>query len=313
MKWKKCGLIFDAPKYSLNFAQSPQALVFKDFVRIYFSTREVDASGKYLSHIAYIEMSKSLKHIMKISKHRVIELGKMGCFDEHGIFPLNVVRDGSKVLGYIGGWSRRKSVSVETSIGLAVSEDDGLSFKRLGDGPVLASSLNEPFLVGDPFVSIIGGIYHMWYIYGTRWIEDPGEREPQRVYKIGHALSKSGIEWEKSGKQIIEDKLNSNECQALPTVIRINNRYHMFFCYREATDFRKNEKRGYRIGTAFSDDLVTWTRDDENVGIDIPRESWESGMMCYPHVFQWDDNIYLLYNGNEFGRYGFGAAILEAI
>lgn len=306
-------MIFDPRTYSLDFAQSPQALVFEDFIRIYFSTREVDPFGKYLSHVAFVEMSKSLAQITNISRHRVIELGKLGCFDEHGIFPFNVVRDGSHVRGYIGGWSRRKSVSIDTSIGLAVSQDEGRTFRRLGDGPVLSSSWNEPFLVGDPFVRTISGTYHMWYIYGTRWIDEPGEKGPQRVYKIGHAFSKDGIEWEKSGRQIIPDKLNSNECQALPTVIRVNQRYHMFFCYREATDFRKNPKRGYRIGYAYSDDLESWTRDDESAGMDDSREAWESEMMCYPHVFQCEGSIYMLYNGNDFGRCGFGAAVLEAI
>jgi hypothetical protein len=33
-------------------------------------------------------------------------------------------------------------------------------------------------------------------------------------------------------------------------------------------------------------------------------------MQCYPHVFECDGKVYLLYNGNEFGRYGFGLAEL---
>ena len=67
-------------------------------------------------------------------------------------------------------------MSVETSIGLAVSNDNGLTFKRIGDGPVLTSSPSEPFLVGDPFVLNINGLYHMWYIYGLRWINNPEKR-----------------------------------------------------------------------------------------------------------------------------------------
>jgi hypothetical protein len=33
--------------------------------------------------------------------------------------------------------------------------------------------------------------------------------------------------------------------------------------------------------------------------------------MCYPHIFQCDEKVYLLYNGNEFGKKGFGIAELE--
>jgi hypothetical protein len=34
-------------------------------------------------------------------------------------------------------------------------------------------------------------------------------------------------------------------------------------------------------------------------------------MQCYPNVFQSDGRFYMLYNGNEFGRFGFGLAVLE--
>jgi predicted GH43/DUF377 family glycosyl hydrolase len=152
----------------------------------------------------------------------------------------------------------------------------------------------------------------MWYIYGKGWKKAFGNEPPARIYKIAVAMSSDGINWKKEeGRQIIADKLNEDECQALPTVVKIGQRWIMFFCYREATDFRKNAARGYRLGYAFSDDLKTWTRDDENSGIDVSDEGWDSEMMCYPHLFQCAGKTYLLYNGNEFGRYGFGLAELE--
>lgn len=315
MNWKKLGKIFDPRDYKLpnnclEFAQSPQTLLFDDFVRIYFSTREKDSTGKYLSHISFIDMDKQFKNILNISKKTVISLGDLGCFDEHGIFPFNILRNKNMIFGYIGGWSRRVSVSVETSIGLATSNDGGLTFKKIGDGPIVSSSLHEPFMVGDPFVQIYDGKYHMWYIYGTKWIKSATDKEPQRIYKIGHAISNNGINWQKENRQIISDRLDSQECQALPTVIYFDNKYHMLFCYRQATDFRKNKNRGYKIGYAFSKDLISWTRDDKNVGIDFSEDDWDSEMLCYPHMFHCDNKIYLLYNGNQFGRFGFGLAVL---
>lgn len=316
MKWKKLGKIFDPTQYELvnnckEFAQSPQALVFDDFIRIYFSTRQKDATtGKYLSHIAYVDMNKDFKKVIKVSSNTVIELGELGAFDEHGIFPINIVEDDGKIIAYTCGWSRRVSVSVETSVGMAYSEDGGITFKKNGDGPVLSSSLHEPFLVGDAFVRWHENNWHMWYIYGTRWIDNP-EEEAARVYKIGHAVSEDSISWTREGRQIIPDKLNAEECQALPTVIRYKDQYHMFFCYRQATGFRKNKDRSYRIGYAVSGNLVDWRRDDENAGIEVSATGWDSEMLCYPHVFECDGKIYLLYNGNEFGRFGFGLAVWE--
>lgn len=318
MKWKKLGKIFDPTQHKLpnncvQFAQSPQALVFDDFVRIYFSTRAMDMSkGKYFSHIAFVDMQKNLRDVIRVSDKTVIPLGKLGCFDEHGIFPMSVMRHGDDIYGYTCGWNRRVSVSVDTAIGLAISRDEGLTFQRIGDGPVLAASLHEPCLVGDGYVKVIDDVFHMWYIFGTGWKKFSPDAPPDRTYKIGHATSSDGINWTKEeARQIIPSRLGADESQALPTVIEIGGRYHMFFCYRQSSDFRKNKNRGYRVGHAYSDDLMNWTREDDNPLLDVTPGDWDSDMLCYPHVFECDEKVYLLYNGNEFGRYGFGLALLE--
>lgn len=319
MKWLKHGKIFDPTQHQLpngcvQFAQSPQALVFDEFVRIYFSTRSIDpVNGKYLSHIAYVDMKKNLRDVICVSQQPVIPLGDLGCFDEHGIFPMSVMRHGDAVYGFTCGWNRRVSVSVDTAIGLAISRNDGLTFQRIGSGPVLAASQNEPCLVGDGFVKVINHVFHMWYIFGTGWKKYATDAAPDRTYKIGHATSADGIEWTKEeARCIIPDRLGPDESQALPTVIGIGKRHHMFFCYRESFDFRKTTGRGYRIGHAWSDDLVNWMRDDEQPQLAGTPNDWDSDMQCYPHIFECDEKIYLLYNGNEFGRYGFGLAELIA-
>lgn len=318
MRWRKLGKIFDPTQHRLpddcvQFAQSPQALVFDDFVRIYFSTRARDSDGKkFRSHIAFVDLAKDVRTILRVSEKPVIPLGGLGCFDEHGIFPMYVLRHDDLIYGYTCGWNRRVSVSVDTAIGLAISHDEGLTFQRIGPGPVLAASLREPCLVGDAFVKVIGGVFHMWYIFGLGWKKFSASMPPDRIYKIGHAVSDDGIEWVKEdGRQVIADRLGLDESQALPSVIEIDGRYHMFFCFRQSFDFRTNRERGYRIGHAYSDDLVNWVRDDEDAFLDVSAEGWDSDMLCYPHVFGCDGIVYLLYNGNEFGRYGFGLAVLE--
>jgi hypothetical protein len=316
MKWRKLGKIFDPTEHRLpnncrEFAQSPQALVLNDRVRVYFSTRVRDDIGKYLSHVAFVDLDKNMKDILGVSKHGVIELGDLGCFDEHGIFPVNVVRDGDRVLAYTTGWNRKVSVSADAAIGLAVSHDDGLTFQKYGKGPVMSASLHEPFLIGDAFVARHDGLFHMWYIYGTKWIKANESDAPDRVYKIAHAASADGINWDRDGRQIIADKLNTDECQALPTVFEHGGIHHMYFCYREAHGFRQQSSHAYRIGYAWSHDRGNWERDDSLAGIDVAAEGWDAQMQCYPHTFKLDNKVYMLYNGNEFGRLGFGLAVLE--
>ncbi len=316
MKWKKLGKIFDPrdhklPNNCVDFAQSPQTLLLEDRVRVYFSTRERDNVGKYLSHVAFADYERDMSRLIGVSTQPVLALGELGSFDEHGIFPFNVLRDGDRVLAYTTGWNRKVSVSADASIGLAISDDNGQNFIRHGSGPVLTASLNEPFLVADAFVTKYGHIYHMWYIFGTQWIKFTDTEPPDRVYKIAHATSSDGVNWNRNGLQIISDRLNADECQALPTVICLDGKYHMYFCCRQAHGFRQDSSRAYRLGYAYSTDLEHWIRDDSIAGIDISAEGWDSQMQCYPHIFECDGKTYLLYNGNEFGRNGFGLAELE--
>lgn len=319
MKLNKLGKIFDPSDHTLpndckTFAQSPQTLVLKDGLRIYFSTRAVEAdSGKFLSWISFVEFEDDLKTIRRTADKTVIPLGELGCFDEHGIFPMNVLPVSDEIWGYTCGWNRRVSVSVDTGVGLAISRDGGETFERTGPGPVLGPSLHEPFLVGDGFViQNAPDDFHMWYMFGQRWSRETPDTPPDRVYKIGQVHSRDGHTWSaQTGAQILPDVLGHNECQALPSVVKFAGKYHMVFCYRHLHGFRTDPDKGYRLGYAWSDDLTTWHRDDAALGFTKSTGDWDSDMQCYPHFFIFNDRLYLLYNGNAFGRDGFGLAQIE--
>lgn len=315
MKWQSRGRIFDPAvlpeSYSIGeFAQAPQVLELDNCVRIFFSTRTRDkADGKFRSQVASIDMTKEFNHVLRVSESPVLPLGGMGCFDEHGIFPFSVTKRGTNVLAYTTGWSRRVSVPVETAIGLAVSNDQGLSFSRVGAGPILGPTLEEPFLVGDAFVREFGGALHMWYIFGTKWQEYPDSLEPERTYKIAHAVSSDGKSWKRGGR-CISDILTEPESQALPTVLEFDERFHMVFCYRFSRDFRSNSSRAYRLGYATSSDLKRWDRIDDALDLPPSPDGFDSLMRCYPHLTAINGRYFLLYNGDEFGRWGFGLAEL---
>lgn len=316
MRWHKRGLFFNPHEHPLppgctSFAQSPQALVCDGYIRIYFSTRARDASGQFLSHVGYVDTDPTVRRILRTSTNPVLPLGQLGSFDEHGIFPMHVMRAGHDIHAFTCGWSRRISVPVETAIGHAISRDGGDTFERRGPGPVMGPTPEEPFLVGDPFVIHRDDGWHMWYIHGTRWVDSPGDPGPARVYKIAYASSRDSEQWVRGARGIIADTLGPDECQALPTVMHAGGRWHMYFCYRHATDFRTNASRGYRLGYAWSDDLRQWHRDDAASGFEMSPSGWDADMVCYPHVFECDGRHYLLYNGNAFGRDGFGVAELE--
>jgi len=207
MKWQKLGMIFSAEAHGLLYSKSPQAVVFDDFVRVYFSTCRTDGN-KLISYVKYADFSKDFSSMLRLSQHTVLDDGKLGCYDEHGVFPISPVQTDNRFLAYLSGWTRRVSVSLDTGIGLAESFDNGHTFIRLGDGPVVTSSLDEPFLVIDGFVRKYDNLFHMWYIYGTNWRIQNESIEPERTYIIGHAVSDDGVDWTKEGRRIIPEKFD---------------------------------------------------------------------------------------------------------
>ena len=313
--WVKLGKIFDptewpTPSWMREFAQAPCILKFEDFVRVYFSCRpSPDPAGQYVSRSAYVDLNrKNLFEIIKISPTPTLPLGDLGTFDEFGTYPTSVIRNGDQIRAYYGGWTRCESVPFNVAIGLAISRDHGVSFDKLGKGPVLSYSVEEPFILSGPKIRRFNDRWYLWYIAGERWLENNGKPEP--VYRIRMASSGDGINWTKHNRDLIRRRLESDECQASPDVFFCNGRYHMFFCYRYGLNYR-NRERGYRIGYAFSDDMVDWIRDDTKAGIDISPEGWDSEMISYPHVFELDGDIYMMYLGNQVGRFGFGLARLD--
>ena len=313
--WKKLGRVFNPQDVNGlpwldTFAQAPATLIFDDFVRVYFACRPPpDEKGQYVSRSAFVDLSRdALPEIRGIAKQPILPLGERGTFDEFGTYPTSVIRHNDKVLGYYAGWTRCESVPFNVAIGAAISSDNGETFTKLGAGPVLSYTSEEPFVLSGPKIRRFNDKFYLFYIAGTEWI--PHDNRPEPVYKIRMATSDDGLSWTRHGKDLITSRIEGQEAQASPDVFFCGKRYHMFFCYRYSLNYRGKEN-GYRIGYAYSDDLETWARDDSRAGITVSDEGWDSEMVSYPHVFELDGKTYMFYLGNQVGRYGFGLAELE--
>ncbi len=315
IKWIKLGKIFTPQEVSnrswlKEFAQAPATLIFDDFVRVYFSCRPpADKYGQYVSYSAYVDLERSnLFNIRHISNEPILTLGGLGEFDEFGTYPVSVIRNEDEIRAYYAGWTRCESVPFNVAIGMAVSHDSGKTFKKMGPGPILSYTPDEPFVMSGPKIRLFNDIWYLWYIAGSKWKVVDNKAEP--VYKIRMAISKDGINWEKLNKDLIESRIEEDEAQASPDVYFANGKYHMFFSYRFSSYYR-GKQYGYRIGYASSTNLTDWIRDDSQSGIDVSDTGWDSEMISYPHVFELDNKVYMAYLGDQVGRYGFGLAVLD--
>jgi sucrose-6-phosphate hydrolase SacC (GH32 family) len=284
--------------------------LFDDFVRVYFSCRpKRDANGQFVSYSAYVDLDrKNLFNIVNIARQPILTLGKKGCFDEFGTYPVSVMKMDDEIWAYYAGWTRCSSVPFNVGVGLAKSTDNGETFERYGDGPILPYTLDEPFTISGPKIRKFNNKYYLFYVAGRKWLKIEGRSEIS--HRIRVATSTDGINWTRHKKDLISSAWDEEESQASPDVFYANGKYHMFFCGWVPKNFRDTKNR--KIGYASSTDLVNWVRDDSKAGIEIASEedAFDNEMVAYPHVFELDGKTYMLYLGNQVGRYGFGLAEL---
>jgi hypothetical protein len=304
MKWRKRGLIF-APGgeggWMKSHAQVPTPLAGDGFIRIYFASRP--ESGLSLTTFVDVDAEDPRK-VLRLNPSPVLELGKPGTFDEHGIMPSCAVRDGRTVLLYYSGWSRGASVPYTNSTGLAVNDDGGETFRKVSAGPVLGKSLHDPYSATSPCVLKTGAAWHMWYCSGTGWLKIGDKYE--HTYDIKYARSGDGVAWTPAGVAAVEQR-TEYEALTRPFVVEAAGGYQMWFCYRGSHSFRDGAD-SYRIGYAHSEDLSRWRRDDDGAGIGPSESGWDSKMVAYPAVVEVGGRTLMFYNGNGFGAGGFGYA-----
>jgi predicted GH43/DUF377 family glycosyl hydrolase len=307
MKWRKCGRIFHfepSAHRGTTHIQLPTPWDRGDVVRVYFAARNL----KGQSYPAYIDVDrKDPTKVLEVHDGQILALGSFAMFDEDGIMPNCVSRVGEEVWMYYSGWNRGGNVPYHNTTGIAVSHDNGNTFERKFDGPVLERTHLEPWMAMTPWVVREGKMWHMWYAAGTGWENVDGKLEP--VYVVRYADSEDGIAWRRTGMNCLP-QLRRNEAQAHPCVIRIGSTYHMWFAHRDPVDFRHGAG-SYRMGYASSEDAIRWNRHDDDAGIDVSTEGWDSKMLSYPSVIEVDGKYIMFHNGNSFGQTGIGAAILE--
>lgn len=312
LKWLKKGLIYNVngqSEWAHSHVHKPTPLLIDNAtLRIYFGVRDIQNRTR----TTFIDVDpKDPQKVKYIHDRPCLDLGKIGAFDDSGANVSSVVKYGNKIYMYYIGWNPSTTVHTRNSIGIAVSHDNGLSFERLYDGPILDRNKDEPYYTGAVFVDYTpAGGWKMWYTSGTKWEIINGK--PEICYHIKYAESDDGVDWKRNNISCIRPQ-HPFEATARPCVIFEDGVYRMWYSRRDIRGFRSNKENGYRAGYAESYDGVTWKRLDEHVGIDPSDYGWDSEAIAYPFVYTFNDRKYMLYNGNGFGKSGFGYAVEDQV
>jgi hypothetical protein len=281
-----------------SHAAHPQALHLGGGVyRIFFSTRDVEGR----SSVAYLDLNiERPKQMLSLSEKPVLSPGQVGLFDDSGVVPSCVVRLPSGLALYYWGCSLSVTTPFNAFLGLAFLNEERDSASRLASVPLLDRNPDDPYSNGAGFVcaSESGTGFQLWF-ERQEWSMNAGSIENHSV-GIKHASSPDGINWHRSPGFSLPP-LGPGSIFATPCVLPSENGYRMWYSHKV--------KGSYRIGGAESGDGLSWSRKDETLGMLASGSGWDSEEVAYPNVFEHDGTLFMLYNGDGYGRTGFGLAV----
>jgi hypothetical protein len=300
-KWEKLGRIIAPDKkiwWMTTYAGPSFARQISDdgLFTIYITGRD----NKNRSHIGVLRLKMFAPFkILDITKDPVFTLGDLGAFDENGVsYPYLVDWNGNIFMLY-AGWMPTVLTPFINGVGLAILNEDG-TFTRVSKAPILPRNNDDYLSLGSSCALIENNFWRLYYTSFLKWGRNP--EEAKHYYVIKYAESMNGIDWIRKNHVCINIKYKNEFSIGRPTVIKHNNIYHMWFSYRG---------KFYRIGYAFSKDGINWERNDDIANIDISESGWDSESICYSHVFKFNGSLYMLYNGNHYGKEGLGIAKLK--
>lgn len=305
--WQKMGTVFEVKEnfpWMYSHASFPKALLMKDRIRVFFTTRDTNSRGR----IGYfdVDCNNPLK-VIEISNQPILDLGEPGTFDDCGVTPSCALWHEDKVYLYYYGWNALQLTPHRLTTGLAISYDGGNTFERYSKAPLFDRTEKEPIFSNNPYVLKDGHTWHMYYINLEKWISINGRFEG--MFTLYYAHSNDGIIWHRDAKVALHKNFDF-ECISNASVLKENDVYKMWYSYRSIEDFREG-KGAYWIGYAESTDAVKWNRQDDCVQLERSKADWDSVMATFPSVVTLDNKRYMFYNGNGFGKTGIGVASLN--
>ncbi|MCW8276144.1 hypothetical protein IMF27_10950 [Pseudomonas sp. PCH199] len=301
-RWKKLGLLYSPsrtgrhPKLLTHAANPLPVLLEGDIYRIYYSGRDIDNR----SSVGAVDINIVTRQVVQEHHAPIFEHGHEGSFFADGVSIGNCYCvDGVQYMLFMG-WQNPAEGHWRGDIGRLIVNPD-LTLELESQAPFMGSDRADPISLSYPWVmQTADGDYRMWYGSTASWDAGNGEM----LHTLNHATSDDGHRWNRLGLAV---PYIIGEAQAFsrPTVVgSMESGFEMWFSYRSGTG------TSYRIGYARSNDGCVWRLCLSTVGIEVSENDWDSEMIEYPFVFIHNNQRYMLYNGNGYGKSGFGLAVL---
>ena len=301
--WKKLGQLY-VPKANgqhpklISHAANPLPIHMDgDVYRIFFSGRD----EQHRSSVGAVDIDIVQRKVITEHYSPFFEHGSVGSFYSDGVSIGNCYEANGVRYMLFMGWQSPSGGHWRGDIGRLIVSPE-LSLQVEGGEPFMGCDATDPISLSYPWVQArLSGGFDMWYGSTLTWDAGNGEM----LHVIQHALSHDGNNWNRTGLAVPYELGIAQAFSRPTTVLSDSGDFEMWFSFRSGS----GEK--YRIGYAQSGDGRNWTLDLNGAGIDVSPSGWDSEMIEYPFVLDHNGVRYMLYNGNGYGKTGFGLAVLD--
>jgi hypothetical protein len=300
--WQKLGHVYCAngeAAWRRSHAYLPTAMVLSAAtVRVFVAFLDASRMGR----IGFVDVdAANPTRVRGVSARPCLDLGRPGTFDEHGVSPLCCIREGATLLLYYAGWQRSESVRYVLFTGLAKSSDDGVTFERISEAPVVDRCDGELLVRSGGFVFRHEDRWIMTYMGGSEQFDAAGKATP--TYDMQTLSSSSPAVWKGPGTLALAPRRPDEFGFGRPWVIAEDGRFRMWLSVR-------SQSREYHLTYAESRDGLRWDRHDDVLRFVGADEDWDSRTRAIASVVDTAAGRLMFYNGNDYGATGFGVAKL---
>ncbi len=305
--YKKIGRISfpNQNGWSKHGFMTPTPLMITDnVIRVYGGVR--DDQG--ISRIAFFDVHEDepLK-IINSSFKPVLDLGDSGMFDDNGVILGDVIRISEKVvyMYYVGFQLCKKAKFIALS-GLAISNDNGLTFQRYTKAPILGRFDQAEFIsaIHSIFYNHKEKEYYAYVSCGDSWETINNVQYPR--YKCFLLKSIDGIAFDTKSAINIVSPINKEYRIGRPRISCLSDGSYELRTTSDTLD------KNYSSQLFLSTNGVDFERQQLE---EIPKSKapdWDSEMVCYPSkITTTSGYTYIFYNGNGMGMTGTGVAVLD--
>ena len=300
--WTKKGLLFQPGREGFSHGSHPCAVHIRDDLYVVAFTRRDERQRSHI-FLSYATVSDG-EIVLHDEPKLAVAPGEPCCFDCDGAISVCFVKHQDKIYLYYVGWQILPESLWICDTGRLILDPEQLTLTREFFGPVLGRDKANPLFAAATAFHVSGDHWQTWYNSGIRWEKTAAGWK--HYYGVHYADSRDGVDWTCYPGLCLPFADEYEYAFGRPTVIVIDGTYFMWYAHR-ATKTTET----YRIGFAYSADGRTWTRRDALAGIDVSASDWDSEMICYPYVIEHRGLMYMLYNGNGYGKSGYGYAVMR--